>query len=58
MFLRDFLDRCSVLHFCVMDETYGYNMTKYSGYLLKEQQYFECMIEICHEGDMVFVETE
>ena len=41
-----------------MDETYGYNMTKYCGYLLSNRQHCECVIEIYHEGDMVFVTEE
>ena len=41
-----------------MDETYGYNMTKYNGYLTANRQFCECVIEIYHEGDMVFVTEE
>ena len=55
MWLRDFLDRYAQFGFSVMDETYGFNMTKYSGYLLSNRQHCECVIEIYHEGDMVFV---
>ena len=44
--------------FAIMDETYGYNMTKYTGYLLSNRQHCECIIEIYHEGDMVFVSEE
>ena len=55
MWLRDFLDRYAQFGFSVMDETYGFNMTKYSGYLLSNGQHCECVIEIYHEGDMVFV---
>ena len=29
----DFLDRFPVFGFSIMDETYGFNMTKYNGYL-------------------------
>ena len=39
-------------------ETYGYNMTKYNGYLTSNRQFCECVIEIYHEGDMVFVTEE
>lgn len=55
MFLKDFLKRYEQFGFSVMDETYGYNMTKYCGYLLSNRQHCECIIEIYHEGDMVFV---
>ncbi len=58
MFLKDFISRFTLYSFTVMDETYGYNSTKYSGYLNFGQQLCECMIEICHEGDMVFVTNE
>ena len=46
-------------NFTVIDETYGYNSTKYSGYLTVSGKFCECILEIYHEGDMVFVdETE
>jgi len=54
--LRDFIERYDPVGFCVMDETYGFNMTKYSGYLLSRGLHFECIIEIYHEGDMTFVD--
>ena len=56
MFLKDFIDKYKQFGFSVMDETYGYNMTKYCGFLLSNRQHCECIIEIYHEGDMVFVE--
>ena len=58
MFLKDFLNRYKQFGFSVMDETYGYNMTKYCGYLLANRQHCECVVEIYHEGDMVFVTEE
>ena len=58
MFLRDFINRYKQFGFSIMDETYGYNMTKYNGYLLSNRQHCECVIEIYHEGDMVFVAEE
>ena len=58
MFLKDFIDKYKQFGFSVMDETYGYNMTKYCGYLLSNGQHHECIIEIYHEGDMVFVAEE
>ena len=58
MFLKDFIERYKQFGFSIMDETYGYNMTKYSGYLLSNRQHYECIIEIYHEGDMVFVAEE
>lgn len=58
MFLKDFISNISSFGFSVMDETYGYNMTKYNGFLLYNRQHCECVIEIYHEGDMVFVVEE
>ena len=58
MFLKEFIERYKQFGFSVMDETYGYNMTKYCGYLLSKRQHHECIIEIYHEGDMVFVSGE
>lgn len=58
MFLRDFIHRYKQFGFSIMDECYGYNMTKYCGFLLSNRQHCECMIEIYHEGDMVFVTDE
>ncbi|MBQ4059836.1 MAG: hypothetical protein IJD40_13045 [Lachnospiraceae bacterium] len=55
MFLKDFIEKFKQFGFSIMDETYGYNMTKYNGYLLSNRQHYECVIEIYHEGDMVFV---
>ena len=56
MFFKDFIERFKPLGFSVMDETYGYNMTKYNGYLTADRRHYECIIEIYHEGDMVFVD--
>ena len=58
MFLKDFIERYKQFGFAIMDETYGYNMTKYCGYLLTNQQYCECVVEIYHEGDMVFISED
>ena len=58
MFLKDFIERYKQFGFSIMDETYGYNMTKYCGYLLANRQHCECVVEIYHEGDMVFVSED
>ena len=55
MFLKDFIAKVNPFGFTVMDETYGYNKTKYDGYLIFNGKHHECIIEIYHEGDMVFV---
>ena len=42
-----------------LDETYGAYQTKYSGWLtMGEQPWKECMIDICHLRDVVFVTEE
>ena len=59
LLFKDFVERFPVFGFSIMDETYGFNMTKYNGYLTAKGISCECNIEIYHEGDMVFVdETE
>ena len=58
MFLKDFIDKYKQFGFSVMGETYGYNMTKYCGYLIANRQHCECIMEIYHEGDMIFVEND
>ena len=57
MFLKDFIERFPVFGFSIMDETFGYNMTKYNGFLSGNREFCECIIEIYHEGDRVFVES-
>ncbi len=58
MLLKDFIADNPNPNFCVMDETYGYNQTRYSGYITIARTFYECFIEIYHEGDMVFVAEE
>lgn len=58
MYLKDFITDNPALNFSVMDETYGYNSTKYSGYITISGRFLECFIEIYHEGNMVFVTEE
>lgn len=56
MTLEDFLNRFSQFGFSIMDEVYGYNQTKYWGYLTSNREFYECIIEFYHTGDMIFVE--
>ena len=58
LFLKDFIEKIKPFGFTVMDETYGYNTTKFSGYLLYNRRHYECFIEIYHEGDMIYVTDE
>lgn len=55
MFFNDFIEKYKPFGFSILDETYGYNQTKYAGFLLCNGKHFECMVEIYHEGEMVFV---
>ena len=58
LFLKDFVSKVAPLGFCIMDETYGYNMSKFSGYLTFNCHHYECQIEIYHEGAMAYVAEE
>lgn len=58
MFLQDFLRLFPEPAFTILDETYGYDQTKYSGFLDTDQGIRECILEICHQGDMIFVSVE
>ena len=58
LFLKDFISNNPSPGFTIMDETYGYNSTKYSGYITINRRHHECFIEIYHEGDMIFVAEE
>jgi len=55
-YLISFLDERKGMSFSVMDEVYGHQHTKYFGHLLTNGKRLECIIDIHHEGDMVFVE--
>ena len=55
MFLKDFINNYKTFGFSIMDECYGYNQTKYSGYITTNRTVCECIIEIYHKGDMIFV---
>ena len=55
MSLKDFISEFVNSGFEVIDETFGYNSTKFSGWLLQKGHLQECTIEICHLGDMVYV---
>ena len=54
--LKTFIENADSFGFSVMDSTYGFNQSKFSGYLSMNRGVCECNIEIYHEGDMVYVE--
>lgn len=56
MMLKDFLYQYPTFGFSVIDEVYGYNQTKYWGWLTTDGKMCECIIEIYHAGDMIFVD--
>lgn len=58
MMLQDFLHHYSDASFDIMDESYGHNQSKFSGFISKGKTVGECFIEIYHKGDMVFVDQE
>lgn len=55
VFLKDFIADFHNAGFSVMDETFGYNQTKLNGYFHKGRSVKECMIEIYHLGEMIYV---
>lgn len=54
--LQQFLNRFDMFGFSIVDEVYGYNQTKYWGYLTTHHEFFECILEIYHTGDMFYIE--
>lgn len=54
-YLIHFLDERKGVSFTVQSEVYGENRTKYFGHLLTGGRRLECIIDIYHEGDMLFV---
>ena len=56
LMLKDFIKEYPEFSLSVIDEVYGYNQTKYWGYLTAKRKNMECIVEIYHLGDMVFVE--
>lgn len=56
MMLRDFISAYPKFGISIMDEVYGYNQTKYMGYFMANRMFGECIVEIYHLGNMVFVE--
>ena len=55
MSLQNFIAEFKNSGFEVIDETFGYNTSKFSGWLLQKRHLQECSIEIYHLGDMVYV---
>ncbi len=56
LYLKTFIDNADSFGFSIIDSTYGYNQSTFSGYLSMNRGVCECNLEIYHEGDMIFVE--
>lgn len=54
-YLVDFIPMFVNQNFTVLDETYGYNQSKFSGFLSVGDKIKECMIEIYHLGNMQYI---
>lgn len=54
--LSDFILKYRDMNFEICDETYGFNQSKFSGYLSVEDTLKECVLEIYHTGDMIYTE--
>jgi len=55
-YLKEFIEQNRTLRLSIADEVYGYRQAKYFGYIPAQNSLQECIIEIYHEGDMLFVE--
>mgnify|MGYP001625647276 CR=1 FL=1 len=53
--LIDFIPMFVNQNFTIIDETYGYNQSKFSGFLSVGTEIKECMIEVYHLGDMEYI---
>lgn len=53
--LQRFIEQFPNINFEIVDETYGYNQSKFSGYLYEKNAIKECIIEIYHFGDMKYI---
>lgn len=42
----------------IIDETYGYNQSKFSGYIYEKNMIKECIIEIYHFNNMKYITEE
>ena len=52
--LLELIRRYPQFTFTIADETYGFNMTRYTGTFAAGAEFRDLILEICHEGNMVF----
>lgn len=55
MELGEFINEFHNASFEIIDETYGYNLSKFMGYFSKQDSLEECIIELYHWGDMSYI---
>lgn len=53
--LEEFASRFADIDFEIIDETYGYNQSNFSGYLYNAGDIKECIMEMYHLGDMRYI---
>lgn len=58
MELKTFVEQYKKSEFTLIDETYGYNTSKFDGFIIEGDSFIECMIEIYHLGDMYYLVEE
>lgn len=58
MELRQFINEFHNASFEIIDETYGYNLSKFKGYFSKQDSLKECIIELYHWGEMSYILEE
>lgn len=58
MLLKEWIAQYQDITFEIIDENYGYNQSKFSGYLSGSTPFQECFIEIYHLGDMSYLISE
>ena len=56
--LKVFINKFPTINFEIIDETYGYNQSRFSGYLYLGRKMKECIIELYHFGDMKYLVEE
>lgn len=56
--LKEFISDFSGKSFEIIDETYGYNLSKFSGLLSDDTVITECVMEIYHLGNMEYITQE
>lgn len=56
--LKAFAKKYKVLDMEIVDETYGYNQSKFSGFMYSKNKMYEFIIEMYHLGDMTYVTEE